>query len=65
MISRFLGDILAVLGIVGPTLATFILVEILAHLPPRWRRRRACCYVRHPGRQSSAPAGFCQERAPA
>jgi len=32
MISRFLGDLLTILGIVGPTLATFVLIEILAHL---------------------------------
>jgi hypothetical protein len=32
MISHFLGDVLAVIGIVGPTLATLILIEVVDRL---------------------------------
>ena len=32
MLERILGDLLAVFGIVGPTVATFALIEILGRL---------------------------------
>jgi hypothetical protein len=32
MIARLLGDLWAVFGIVGPTLATFVLIEIVGRL---------------------------------